>query len=189
MVSYTKGKRFRLVGRHTQDFLSRAAKRSAANELQKKVFFIAAVCADEITAAMLKLEIKPEMRAFKNRQVRQRVPAAAITTAMRVYISALLVAISSQKASLLDKMHMEEAAFLEIWCWAYGYQPADMVTFNEMLLPSYQQKGIESLAACAGGQIAQILFEGSDALSKAEIKTITKTLTNDAAAILSVNMQ
>lgn len=183
MVCYAKGRRSRLVGRHTQDFLSRAAKRSS-NDLQRKVFFIAAVCSDELIASLLNIDIKPALSSFNTRQVKRRIRSTAITTSMRIYLSALLVAISSQKAIFLEKTQIEENTLLEIWCWIYSYQPTDMTTFNDLLLPAYQQKGLDGLAHCAGEQIVKVLYEDGQDLSKPECDAISQLLTDDASAML-----
>lgn len=188
MVSYTKGRRFRLVEKHTQNFLRRAKNQSAKNETKKKVFFIAAVCADEMAAALMKIDDKPSMREFQSRLLKKRVPGTAVQSAMRLYISALLTVISSQKTSLLEKMELEETELLETWCWVYGYQPGDRLVFNDQLMPAYKQKGLDGLASLIGEQLVRTFYEDNKKLSRTEREAIQSSLNNDAAAILRAIM-
>lgn len=181
----TKGPYYRKVGRHTQTFCNRAVK-NAKNELQKKLFFVAAICADELIASFIGADDKRQVAAFKKRDLQKTIRKRQITTAMRVYLSAVLLLTSAQKELLLTNAGMTEQELLHAWCSIFEYTPADMQLFDTVLLPAYQQQGLEALSQTAGKAMLEQLFLTQAELNPAEQETLQNIMLEDAAAVLRV---
>lgn len=181
----TKGPYHRKVGRHTQKFCSRAVKRST-NETQKKIFFIAAICADELIASLIGVDNKRQVDPFKVRTLKTKILKPEITMALRVYLSALLTLVSVQKKALLQRTGMEETELLQTWCSIFEYLPSDMQLFDEVMLPMYQQGGIESLSALVGREIVEQLFLVNDTMSPVEMNILQNIMVEDATALVGL---
>ena len=185
IFSVVKGPYYRKVGRHTQRFCSKTVKRST-NKMQKKVFFIVAICADEFIAALIGVDNKRQVEPFKERTLKQKISKQQITMALRIYLSAILTLLSSQKELLLQQTGMEEQQLLQTWCSIFEYLPSDMQLFDKVMLPEYQQGGIESLRVLVGKNISEQLFLVNDELSLSEMEFLQKIMVEDAAAVVQV---
>ena len=183
VFSVVKGPYHRKVGRHTQGFCSRAVKRST-NEMQRKVFFIVAICADEFIAALIGVDNKRQVEAFKELPLKQKISKEQITAAIRIYLSAILTLLSSHKVILLQQTYMQEQELLHKWCEIFEYLPSDMQTFNEVLLPAYQQGGIEDLSILVGKNIMEQLFMGNGVLSLSQRQTLQNIMVDDTVAVV-----
>ena len=179
-----KGPYHRNVGRHTQRFCAKAVK-VAGNQVQKKIFFVAAICADEFIAAVTGMDNKRQP-VFPDRTVRNKLNRQQMTTALRAYMSAVLVLISSYKEGLLTHSGLQEPELLQAWCAVFEYGPSDMQLFDDMLLPAYRQGGIAALAAGLAQAVFNQVMTGSTALSLAEADALQTILLEDAAAVIRV---
>lgn len=179
----TKGPYHRKVGRHTQTYCRRAVK-NARNEMQKKLFFVSAICADELIAALLGVDDKREVAAFKERKLPKTVKAKQVTAAFRIYLSALLVLTSAHKDRILTGTGCNERELLHAWCSVFNYQNPDMQFFDEAVLPAYQGKGLAELSKITGRAILEQLFATEGELSQAERKTLENIMVEDAAAVV-----
>ena len=185
IFSIAKGPYHRRLGKYTQRFCNKAAQRSG-NGIQKKIFLITAICADEFIGALMGLNSKRQIEPFKGRTLKQKLAKQQVTVALRVYLSAILILISSQKDLLLEQTDLQEQELLTAWCAIFEYSPSDMQLFNEVLLHAYQQRGIEGLSMLAGKHMIEELFIGNEALSHAEKSTLEKIMVEDAAAVVRV---
>ncbi|WP_378956589.1 hypothetical protein [Pelosinus sp. sgz500959] len=180
-----KGPYHRHIGRHTQKFCSKAVKRSN-NETQKKIFFVAAICADELIASLIGVDNKRQIAPFKVRKLKNKILKPHITMALRIYMSALLTLISVEKKLLLQQTGMDEDGLLQAWCWIFEYLPSDMKLFDEVMMPSYQQGGIERLGFLVGKELSKRIFEDDHANSPEEIKILQDIMVEDAAVIMGL---
>lgn len=185
IFSVVKGPYHRKIGRHTQRFCSKAVKNSA-NEVQKKVFFITAICADELIAALIGVDNKRQVKHFGRRVLKQKISKQQITAALRMYISVILTLISSYKEVLLQQTGMQEQELLHTWCRVFEYLPADKQLFDEVLLPAYQQGGIDGLSQLVGENILDQLFLENEDLSLSERSVLQNIMISDAAAVVRV---
>jgi hypothetical protein len=183
IISSVKGPYHRKIGRHTQRFCGKAVKCSK-NEMQKKMFFIITICADEFIAALIGADNKRQVEHFKWRTVKPKIVKRQMITAFHVYISALLTLISVQKKLFLKRTGMGEQELLQVWCSIFEYLPSDMQLFNEVLLPAYQQKGIEGLSVVVGKNMIDQLFIENDGLNPLELKILQNIMLEDVAAVL-----
>jgi len=182
IFSAVKGPYHRKVGRHTQRFCSRAVKRST-NQMQRKTFFIVAICADEFIASLIGVDDKRQVEPFKGRTLQQKISKKQVRAALRMYMSAILTLVSAQKGLLLQQMHLDEQQLLHTWCSIFEYLPTDMQLFNDML-PEYQQGGMEGLCKLAGHHILSQLFMDNGLLSPAEMECLQKIMAEDATAVV-----
>ena len=187
IFSFAKGPYHRRIGRHTQRFCRRTVKHSA-NQVQKKMFLVTAICADEFIATLLGLENKRQIHPFQSRILKDKLGAQQIISVFPVYMSTILNLLSSQKERLLQKAHMEEQHFLYSWCFIFEYSPADIKMFNEWMVPVFQQEGIRSLSTLIGQNVLEQLFIVDDALRTSELETLQKIISEDAAAVARVLM-
>lgn len=185
VFSIAKGSYHRKVGRHTQRFCSKAVKFSI-NELQKRIFFVAAICADEFIATLLALDNKRQVNPFQGQTLKNKIAKRQILGVLHVYMSAILILMSSQKDIVLQEIGMEEENFLDIWCTVFEYSPSDMKMFNELILPVYQQEGIDGLGILVSQYAIEQLFIVNDVLSSSEVETLQKIIVEDAVAMVRV---
>ncbi|EIW19211.1 hypothetical protein SAMN04515679_4387 [Pelosinus fermentans] len=183
VFSMAKGPYHHKIGRHTQRFCSKAAKCST-NEMQKKIFFVTAICADEFVAALLGVDNKRHIEPFKKRTLKTKIAKQQIVITVRIYMSAILTLISSQKEILLLKTGLEEQELLRMWCSIFEYGPSDMQLFNELLLPAYQHDGIDGLSMSVGKSIIDQLFVVNDTLNPSELEMLQRTMIEDITAVL-----
>jgi hypothetical protein len=183
VFSIAKGPYHHKIGRHTQRFCSKAAKYSG-NEMQKKIFFVTAICADEFVAALLGVDNKRQKEMFKKRILKNKIAKQQIVIALRIYMSAILTLISSQKEILLQKTGLEEQELLRMWCFIFEYLSSNMQLFNELLLPAYQHDGIDGLSMSVGKSVIDQLFVVNDALNSFELEFLQRTMVEDVTAVL-----
>lgn len=176
-----KGPYYRLVGRYTQRYLSRGGQQSG-NEQQRRVLFIAAAGMDELFATIFGVKGQSGIRLSRT-AVEKKVTKKQLNTAFRVYLSALLISIGSGKVQVLHELGCKEADWLKLWRSVFEYQPEDSRLFNEVLLPAYQQGGIEKVIAAADGLLQEVTaFTASEMLHGKE-SVIRAALLQDLAAI------
>lgn len=177
-----KGPYHRNIGRHTQRFCARAV-RVAGNQAQKKLFFVAAICADEFMAAVTGMDSKGQL-IFPNRTVNKKINKQQMTAALRAYVSAVLVLISAHKDGLLLQAGLAEHELLQAWCTVFEYGPADMQLFDDILLTAYRQGGLSSLADSLAQAVFAQVMTGREAVSPAEAEALQASLLDDAAAVI-----
>ena len=178
-----KGRYHRTVGRHTQQFCTQAVKLSR-NGVQKKIFFVTAICADEFIAALIGVDAKRPVGAFGERKLKPRLSAREISAALRIYISGILTLTSLHKTELLAKAELQEQELLQAWCRVFGYLPADMDVFDTVLLPAYQQGGITALSNLVGKAVLEQLFLTAGTMSPEESAQLEQFLLEDAAVVI-----
>ena len=181
LVSSVKGPYYRLVGRYTQRYLSRAAGK-AKNEQQKKVLFIAAAGVDEVFSEIL--GVQRSVKGFSKSAAEKKLTKKAVNAAFRVYLSTLLVLLGNDKDSLLTRSGLDEAAWVQLWCAVFEYNAGDMACFNEVLLTAYQQDGSEGLLKIACASIAETLSPFSGEAAQVTEVAVRAGLMKDLAAIL-----
>ncbi|WP_237715544.1 hypothetical protein [Pelosinus fermentans] len=152
--------------------------------MQKKIFFVTAICADEFVAALLGVDNKRHIEPFKKRTLKTKIAKQQIVITVRIYMSAILTLISSQKEILLLKTGLEEQELLRMWCSIFEYGPSDMQLFNELLLPAYQHDGIDGLSMSVGKSIIDQLFVVNDTLNPSELEMLQRTMIEDITAVL-----
>jgi len=181
LFPFARGPYERIVGRHTRRFCSRAAQKSG-NEAQKRVLFVAAVCADELLAAIFGVSKKNP----PNGQSGLGKPGAdkkKVLGAMRIYLSALLVLLGNRKELMLQKTGVDESKFLQLWCQVFEYKPADMQRFDQEFVPAYQQQDLAELASAAATLVSKQLYGGPGGI---EAALIQERLFDDVSAIIRV---
>ena len=136
IFSAAKGPYYRLVGRYTQRYLSRAAEKSG-NDLQKKVLFIAVAGVDEYFSKGFNVQTKTA-RGITKVPVEKRLKKQQINTSFRVYFSTLLLLMGNHKEQLLRGTGLNEADWVQLWRKVFDYQAEDLEFFSQDLLPSYQ---------------------------------------------------
>jgi hypothetical protein len=182
-MSSGKGQYNRLVGKHTQQYCSRAVTRSA-NDFQKRILFIAAAGADDFVAKLLGVQVVKQKWSIKRKKLDEKITPKVSVLALRTYLSALMVLLAIEKERILQKLALTEEEWLVLWCWVFEYSPEDKSIFDSELLPAYGQKGLEGLLLAAGDRIfASIPLE--DDLGK-RLTSLKTALINDAATILRV---
>jgi hypothetical protein len=176
-----KGPYYRLVGRYTQRYLSRGSQQSG-NEQQRRVLFVAAAGMDELFSTIFAVKAQCGILLART-AVEKKVTKKQLNTAFRVYLSALLISLGSGKVQVLHELDCKEAEWLKLWRTVFEYQPEDSRQFNEVLLPAYQQGGIEKVIAAADGLLQEVAaFAASEMLHEKE-PVIRAALLQDLAAI------
>ena len=196
VLSMTKGPYYRLVGRNTQHFCTRAAAK-AAGEQHKRALFIVAAGADEFLAGLLGLpnskgggpsstsgtnprNAKDGPQPVANKTVTSRLTAKA----MRIYASTVLILLGADKEQMLRVSGLDETEWMTRWCFAFEYQQEDMGLFNEVLLPAYQQQGFEGLVATAAKAISEVLFPDNNGAFPMDGEAFKHSVVHDVSAIL-----
>ena len=134
LFSLTKGAKYRLVGRHTQKYSLRIADRSRKHPFQKRIMLIALAGADEWVSDCL------ENKLFQGKPSKIQV-----LSAMRSYLSTVLILLGNQKDVLLQKLGYDEAQWMNLWCQVFEYQTDDMRRFDSVFLDAYRNGGFEGL--------------------------------------------
>lgn len=179
-----KGPYYRLVGRYTQRYLSRGAQQSG-NEQQKRVLFVAAAGMDELFATIFDVKGQSGIRLSRT-AVEKKLNKKQLNTAFRVYLSALLISIGSGKVQVLHELGCKEAEWLKLWRSVFEYQPEDSRYFNEVLLPAYQQGGIEKVIAAADGLLQEVTAFTAGEMLHGKKSVIKAALLQDLAAIYRI---
>ena len=177
-----KGPYERHVGKHTVNFCKRIS-RHKLPEGMRQTLIISAISADEVVAALLKVDNRRDVAAFSEFSVVAKFNPQHVKFALKAYISALLVLFGSYKQELLAVTEQDEQGFIDLWTDIYGYGQGDMKLFNE-LLQSYQQDGIKGISAilCA---VMESFWTARIDLSEQHIDFFAQNLTEDINAILT----
>jgi hypothetical protein len=182
LMASGKGPYRRLVGKHTQQFCSRADSRST-NEIQKKILFIAAAGADDFVSKLLGIQPAKQTWTFSRKIPNKNATPKKCAQALRTYLSALMIILAAHKELLLQKAETGEAEWLKLWCTVFEYAADDKTRFDSELLPAYQLDSIESLVRATGSAIFSSLCpDDNDADQK--LISLNDALVNDAAVIL-----
>jgi hypothetical protein len=181
-LSGEKRTHYRRIGKHMIHFCKRASK-LAVNEHQRRVLMSAAISVDEVVAALLGLEQKRNVASFRERRAGSPVPREEILSAMKSYLSALLIICSTFKEALLAKTGMRENDFMAAWRSAFEYSPADRRIFDEELVPAFRDHGMSGLLDALGRFMVGILFQDKHPLSGPEVASLQGLLLDDTAAI------
>ena len=184
LLAVTKGPFYHKIGRHTIRFCRQAIKVSA-NDLQKKLWLTAGIAAEELVAGLLKFDNKKNMEQLKTRIVRKDLKKQQVLRVLRVYLSAIVVSISTYKNEIIQGTLMTEESFLRTWCSIFEYKLEDMQVFDEILLPAWQQSGLEGLVRSMGNLITENLFVDHDELNTEELQELMTILVEDVSNILN----
>jgi hypothetical protein len=182
---YLSGKErthYRKVGKQTAKLCKRASKLSV-NEHQRRILMSAAISVDEVVAALLGLEQKRNVEAFKDRHTCARPSRKELLAVMRCYLSALLIMCVTFKKMLLSKVEMSENNFMVGWRSVFEYSTADMQLFDEELAPAFRNKGMDGLVEALGRHMINTLFQEKQPLSKMEAASLRDMILDDTAAI------
>ena len=139
----------RYVGKFTLNYCKRIARQKLPEGL-RQTLVVSAVSADEVVAALLKLDTRRDVSAFIELVPRQKPKAKCVKFALKAYISAILVVFGNYKQQLLELAGKNEQEFIDLWLKVYSYDNDDMLLFND-LLQEYQKNGLQG--------ISQILIE------------------------------
>ena len=175
LYAFTQGPYYRTIGRHTRRYCTRAVQKAGGVPAQRALL-VAAVGAEEYLAPLLGVNSKDKTAA-----PRQGVKAAAITDAMRIYLSALLVMLGERKAAVLERTGLSERELLRLWCAVFEYKAADMQRFDQEFIPVYQYRGIDGLAAEACAVLAPL-----PGLGEPCPEALKAALLADATAVIRV---
>lgn len=175
LYSFTQGPYYRTIGRHTRRYCTRAVQKASGAPAQRALM-VAAVGAEEYLAPLLGVSSKD-----KSAVPRQGVKAAAVTGAMRIYLSALLVMLGERKAAVLEKTGLGERELLMLWCAVFEYKPADMQRFDQELIASYQYRGIDGLVTEVCTALASL-----PGLGEPRPEALREALLADASAVIRV---
>ena len=182
IFSFAKGPYYRLVGRYTQRYLSRAAGMSG-NDLQKKVLFIAVAGVDEYFSKRFNVR-RNSAKSFAKAPIEKHLKKQQINTAFRIYLSTLLILLGTQKEHILEGTGLSETAWIHLWRKVFDYHAEDLACFNQELMPNYQEKDPAALSESSFRLISQTLSSaGSDQFFLKETD-LRDTLMQDLAAIL-----
>ncbi|HEX7503793.1 MAG TPA: hypothetical protein VF336_00875 [Syntrophales bacterium] len=178
----TKGPYERYVGRHTRDFCKRADRQSKT-PIQRKIWFTAAISADEVIASLAGLEKRRTLGALAGWQVRPKADRKSYPEALRLYLSALLLLYGTGKEDVLSKLGMTEGEFMQAWLSIFQYEESDKAVFDDILTPAFRSKGIDGLVDAVGGMIRNALFLPSSPFGKQEQSALQDLMIDDLAAI------
>ena len=178
----TKGPYERYVGRHTRDFCKRADRQSKT-PIQRKIWFTAAISADEVIASLAGLEKRRTLGPLANWQVKPRADRKSYPEALRLYLSALLLLFGTCKEEMLSALGMTEVEFMQAWLSIFQYEASDKAVFDDILTPAFRSKGIDGLAAAVGALIRDALFLPSGPFGKQEQSALQDLMIDDLSAI------
>jgi hypothetical protein len=173
----------RTIGKHTRKFNLRAIQK-AKNESQKKLWLSASIAAEELVAALLKLDSKVNLEQINQNILKIDIDKKQVLTVLRAYLSAVVVLISTYKETILASTALTEKSFLQAWCSVFEYQPADMKVFDEVLLTAYSQSGTNGLIEEIGKIIADNFYQETTELIPEDMTVLEGILLNDVSGIL-----
>ena len=173
----------RNVGKHTRNFNRRAIQKGK-NELQKRLWLSASIAAEELVAALLRLDSKTNLEAFNKKILREELDKKQVLSVLRAYLSAVLVLISTYKETILTTTALTEQNFLQAWCWVFEYLQEDKKVFDEVLLSAYTQFGTIGLIKATGKIITDNFFQDNTELTPEEITVLEGILLHDVSGIL-----
>ena len=181
-LSGAKRTYYRKVGKQTIKFYKRASKISV-NEHQRRILMTATISVDEVVAALLGFDHKRNAEAFKERHSCRKMNRKELLTAMRCYLSSLLILCATFKDILIAKVEMPENDFMAGWRLAFEYSTADMQIFDDILATAFRSKGIKGLVEVLGRQMVNTLFQEKQPLSGMEAASLQDMILDDMAAI------
>ncbi len=178
----TKGPYERYVGRHTREFCKKADRQSKT-PIQRKIWFTAAISADEVIASLAGLEKRRALGALAGWQVQPGADRKSYPKALRLYLSALLLLYGTCKEDMLSKLGMTEVQFMQAWLSIFQYEASDQAVFDDILTPAFRSKGIDGLVEVVGGLIREALFLPSSPFGKQEQSALQDLMIDDLAAV------
>ena len=180
LVGRMKGPYHRLVGRHTERYLSRAAKQ-AKQDVRRRILFIAAAGMDDYFSGLF--HVKDAAKTFAKAAIEKKLKKGHITRLLHLYLTTLLVLSGSCRDRLLAAIGLDEAAWLKLWCDVFEYDGEDMEHFNR-LLASFRESGTDSLVAAAAKSLAGELSGAGCGGLQVDADTLRSALSQDMSAIL-----
>lgn len=178
-----RGPYMRYVGTHTVNFCKRINRHKLPDGL-RQTLVISTTSADEVVAALLKLDNRRDISAFSEITPRKKPKAKSVKFALKAYMSALLVIFGINKQQLLDIANKDEQEFINLWLDIYKYNNDDMVLFNN-LLQGYQKGGLQGIAQILIDVMNGCVWEQPFAVQKEHLQFFAKNITEDVATILS----
>ena len=187
LISLTKGPYYRLVGRYTQHYSLRAARRAAKNDKRKRVLSIGLAGADDWVAGYLGVPAKSTKGSSPPPVPRAKPAKQPVVFAMRAYLSTLLLLQGSQKAILLERLLMDDRQWLDMWRQVFEYQPDDIILFDGILSEAYRNDGFDGLVKAARDAVAsRIPLPLISDDQNLEIRSLAASLVKDLTAIQRV---
>jgi len=183
IFSGVKGPYYRLVGRHTQRFLGRSVK-SSTNERQKKILFIATAGVDDFFAKSFSVQSKPASLLARN-PIEKKLKTLQVTTTFRVYLSTLLILLGTERAQLLTSLELNEADWIQRWCWVFEYHAEDMAYYQE-LLPAGKGDDWGALSQNAARLLAAALSSAGECPIDINEELLRTSLLQDLSSIQRV---
>ena len=180
LVGRMKGPYHRLVGRHTERYLSRAAKQ-AKQDTRKRILFIAAAGMDDYFSGFF--QVRNATKTFAKAAIEEKLKKRHVTRMLRIYLTTLLVLSGSCRDRLLAATGLDEAAWLKLWCDVFEYEGEDMEHFNR-LLASFQQAGTDGLMVAAAKLLAGELSGAGCGGLQVDADNLRSALSQDISAIL-----
>lgn len=181
-LAFAKGPHYRNVGRYTKTFCSRSA-HQAKTPLQRRVWFVTAISADEVIASLARLENRRPTGSLAGWQVRPEADRRRYLKALHVYLSALLLLYGTCKEELLAKMGMTEGEFMKAWQDIFQYDKAAQALFDKVLTPAFRDRGIDGLVIATGELIREALFQPDSPFGKQETAALQDLLVDDLTAL------
>jgi hypothetical protein len=181
-LASTKGPYERYVGRHTRTFCQRADSQSKT-PIQRKIWFTAAISADEVIATLAGLDKRRQVGALAGWLVQPKANRRRYLNALRAYLSGLLLLCGTCKGELLEALGLTEQEFLQAWQSIFQYDAADMALFDDILTPAFHSKGIDGLVDAVGALIRDELFLPSSPFGRQEQSALQDLMIDDMAAI------
>lgn len=183
LFNKSKGAYYAKIGLHTQKFCQRAAE-LAQNEKQRRFLLVTSAAADEMLSRLTGLARDPSAsRAGPER--RGSLSKPAVLSALKGYISALLIISGTRQATLLGAMELSENEFILIWRRVFSYGAEDISVFNQ-LLKVFQNGGLDELARATGRHMVDVLKIESETTDMPEYEWIRTMLMDDFAALVRI---
>jgi hypothetical protein len=113
--------------------------------VQQKVLLVALAGADEWASEVLGVSAKPGFKNASERLPQMKDSKTKVVSAIRIYLSALLILMGGYKTALLAQFEFDEREWVDFWRQVFEYQPDDMSRFDKVFLPEYQKTGLEGL--------------------------------------------
>lgn len=178
-----KGPYERYVGKHTVNFCKRVG-RQKLHEGLRQTLIISAVSADEVVAALLKVDNRRDITAFSEISPRQKPKPSFVKLALKAYMSALLVVFGAHKQQLLAVANKNEQEFIKLWIHIFGYDNEDMALFND-LLQSYQKNGLKGISEVLAAVMDGCIWEQTFVVQEGHLQFFAENIAKDVAAIVA----
>lgn len=101
--------------------------------------------ADEWASQVLGVSSKPGTKGLPEQLPLTKASKTKVVSALRIYLSALLILMGGYKADLLTQFEFDEREWVDFWRQVFEYQPDDMNRFDKVFLPEFQKEGLEGL--------------------------------------------